>query len=162
MKTLQEWFAEYGESHQNSTNKKIHFGAVPAIFFSIIWLLQSIPAGFIHSFLPESLSAFKPYINYSSILVIIGVLFYLRLSIVIAISMIIMVSVALWSGHYIDQHLAPLWIVGLGVFVISWIVQFYGHKVEGKKPSFFKDLQFLLIGPAWVMSFLYQKIGIKY
>jgi uncharacterized membrane protein YGL010W len=56
----------------------------------------------------------------------------------------------------------PMWAVSLGIFVLAWIGQFYGHKVEGKKPSFFKDLQFLLIGPAWLMHFVYKKIGIPY
>jgi uncharacterized membrane protein YGL010W len=52
--------------------------------------------------------------------------------------------------------------ISLGVFVLAWIVQFYGHKIEGKKPSFLKDVQFLMIGPAWLMHFIYKKIGISY
>jgi uncharacterized membrane protein YGL010W len=52
--------------------------------------------------------------------------------------------------------------ISLGIFVIAWIVQFYGHKIEGKKPSFLKDVQFLMIGPAWLMHFIYKKIGIGY
>jgi len=56
----------------------------------------------------------------------------------------------------------PLWAVSLGIFALAWIGQFYGHKIEGKKPSFFKDLQFLLIGPAWLMHFVYKKMRIPY
>ena len=56
----------------------------------------------------------------------------------------------------------PLWLFSLFVFVVAWIGQFVGHKIEGKKPSFFEDLQFLLIGPAWLMHFLYKKAGISY
>jgi uncharacterized membrane protein YGL010W len=52
--------------------------------------------------------------------------------------------------------------ISLAVFVVAWIVQFYGHKIEGKKPSFLKDVQFLMIGPAWLMHFIYKKIGIGY
>jgi uncharacterized membrane protein YGL010W len=55
-----------------------------------------------------------------------------------------------------------LWMISLGIFVIAWIIQFIGHKVEGKKPSFLKDIQFLMIGPAWLMHFLYKKLGISY
>jgi uncharacterized membrane protein YGL010W len=40
--------------------------------------------------------------------------------------------------------------------------QFIGHKIEGKKPSFFKDILFLLIGPLWLLSFIYKKVGISY
>ncbi len=57
---------------------------------------------------------------------------------------------------------APLWVISLAIFFVAWVGQFYGHKVEGKKPSFFKDIQFLLIGPAWLMHFIYKRLGIPY
>lgn len=47
-------------------------------------------------------------------------------------------------------HLPGLWIYS-AIFVVAWIAQFYGHHVEGKKPSFFADLQFLMIGPLWLL-----------
>jgi uncharacterized membrane protein YGL010W len=56
----------------------------------------------------------------------------------------------------------PLWITSIIIFALAWVGQFYGHAVEGKKPSFLKDVQFLMIGPAWVLAFLYRKLGIKY
>jgi uncharacterized membrane protein YGL010W len=56
----------------------------------------------------------------------------------------------------------PLWVISLIIFFVAWIGQFYGHKVEGKKPSFLKDIQFLLIGPAWLMHFIYKRLGIPY
>ena len=56
----------------------------------------------------------------------------------------------------------PLWQSSVVVFVLAWLGQFYGHRVEGQKPSFFEDLQYLMIGPAWLMSFIYNKLGIKY
>jgi len=56
----------------------------------------------------------------------------------------------------------PLWAISLTLFVLAWIGQFIGHKIEGKKPSFFKDIQFLLVGPAWLMGFIYKRLGINY
>ena len=44
MKTQQQWFDEYAVSHQNKTNQIIHYICVPAIFFSIVGLLMSIPS----------------------------------------------------------------------------------------------------------------------
>ena len=66
--------------------------------------------------------------------------------------------------YYIEQMLVfqNLLYLYIGVFVVAWIGQFIGHKIEGQKPSFFQDLQFLLIGPAWLLSFIYKKIGVKY
>ncbi|HNC31482.1 MAG TPA: DUF962 domain-containing protein, partial [Cyclobacteriaceae bacterium] len=44
MKKIDALFLEYGESHQNPTNKTIHWICVPLIFFSIVGLIASIPA----------------------------------------------------------------------------------------------------------------------
>jgi uncharacterized membrane protein YGL010W len=57
---------------------------------------------------------------------------------------------------------ALVWQVSLAVFVVAWIGQFIGHKIEGKKPSFFDDVRFLLIGPLFVLSFLYRRLKISY
>jgi uncharacterized membrane protein YGL010W len=51
--------------------------------------------------------------------------------------------------------------VSVGLFVAAWIAQFWGHNVEGKKPSFIKDVQFLMIGRLGIMSFIYKKIGLS-
>jgi uncharacterized membrane protein YGL010W len=48
------------------------------------------------------------------------------------------------------------------VFVLAWIGQFIGHKIEGKKPSFFDDLRYLLIGPLFVLAVLYRRLRIAY
>ena len=60
-------------------------------------------------------------------------------------------------GNFWIGKNANLAIVSVVIFIVAWIGQFYGHKVEGKKPSFIKDLQFLLIGPLWVL----KKLGSK-
>ena len=49
-----------------------------------------------------------------------------------------------------------------GVFVLAWIGQFVGHMIEGRKPSFFEDVKFLLVGPAWLLGFIYRRAGIRY
>ena len=90
-------------------------------------------------------------------------LYYIRLSLVMAVGMFIIGFALLAGNSYIDTNFeTPLWKTSLIIFVVAWIGQFIGHKIEGKKPSFFQDLQFLLIGPAWLLSFIYNKFGIKY
>ena len=72
----------------------------------------------------------------------------------------------LWGNHSLAQSLAgssfSLWQMSLLIFAVAWVGQFVGHKIEGKKPSFLEDLQFLLIGPAWLLHFIYKKIGVQY
>jgi len=148
MKSLDQWFADYAVSHQNKTNQRIHFICVPAIFFSIIGMFMSIPT----HFLTNNLSFNNPYIeNWATVLVILLLIFYVRLSIITAIKILILSAVCIFLNYYLAQHV-PLFYTSIAIFVVAWIGQFYGHHVEGAKPSFFKDLQFLLIGPAWVMK----------
>lgn len=158
MKTMQGWLDEYAVSHQNKTNKQLHFICVPLIFFSVLGLLWSIPSSFMNSWLPES---FAEWFNFSTIVVFFGLIFYLRLSFKMFLGFVLVCALSL-SGIRTFDHLGVLLYTSLGIFVSAWIGQFIGHKIEGAKPSFLEDIQFLLIGPAWIMSFLYKKAGISY
>jgi len=148
MKTLNQWFDEYAVSHQNKTNQLIHFVCVPAIFFSIVGMLMSIPTQIISN----TLNLNNPFIeNWAVVLLFAVLIFYLRLSIAMFFKILIF-SILCIIGNYYIGSIFPLFYTSLIIFIIAWIGQFYGHKLEGKKPSFLKDLQFLLIGPAWVIK----------
>ncbi len=160
MKTAQEWFDEYGESHQNSTNKLIHWICVPTIFFSIAGLLVSIPSQSLSSLFPP---AFSAYANYGTIAILLTCIFYFSIYSRILIGMLLFSVFTVWMNVKIMETAeTPLWAISLTLFVLAWIGQFIGHKIEGKKPSFFKDIQFLLVGPAWLMGFIYKRLGINY
>ena len=154
MRTVDQWLNEYGESHKNETNKSIHWICVPAIFFSITGLLYTIK-------LPWIINMHT--INVAMIVILLITLYYLRLSLSLGIGMFFFGILCLFLSHSIEKYgPAPLWLVCIIIFVVAWIGQFYGHSVEGKKPSFLKDIQFLLIGPMWLMSFIYKKMGINF
>lgn len=159
MKTIQQWFDEYAESHQNKTNKLIHWICVPTIFFSIIGLLTAIPSTGLSRFASDTVA---PYINFGSIASALGLLFYLILSPRIFIGMLLFTTLVVWGNVHLQYILdIPLWLFSLTLFIVAWAGQFIGHHIEGAKPSFFKDVQFLLIGPAWLMGFIYNNLGIK-
>jgi uncharacterized membrane protein YGL010W len=153
MKTLNQWFEEYAVSHQNPKNKAIHYICVPAIFFSIVGLIMSIPSDFISNLFQLNLPIIE---NWAFVVLVFVMIFYIRLSVAMAFKIAIFSAICLVLNYYIGQ-VVPLWIFSIGVFVIAWIGQFYGHNIEGKKPSFIKDLQFLLIGPAWVVENIFSK-----
>ena len=148
MRTLDQWFSEYAVSHQNETNQLIHYICVPAIFFSIVGLLMSIPPGPLTGIFPM----YIPFLeNWAVVVLILVLLFYMRLSISMGIKVLLFAALCI-AGNYFIAQAAELWMVSVIIFAVAWIGQFYGHKVEGKKPSFLKDIQFLLIGPAWVIK----------
>jgi uncharacterized membrane protein YGL010W len=157
MRKIDLLLSEYGESHQNETNKAIHWICVPLIFFSVIGLMASIPSGLLQSLFGEN-----PYANWATIALVVAIAYYSTLSITLTLGMTAFAALCLFIARLISESSTPLWAASLFIFVIAWIGQFYGHKVEGKKPSFLKDLQFLMIGPAWLMHFIYKRIGIPY
>jgi uncharacterized membrane protein YGL010W len=154
-KTADEWFEEYGDSHKNKINKLIHWIMVPSIYFTVIGLLWDVPRlDWMGS--PE-------WVNWATMAMIPAMAFYFRMSIPILLGMALFTVLCFVIALWLTANVAmPLWQLSLIIFVVAWIFQFIGHKIEGKKPSFFKDLQFLLVGPAWLMGFIYRAIGIKY
>jgi len=159
MRKIDQLLSEYGESHQNVTNKTIHWICVPLIFWSVVALISSIPAGLLQSIFGDG----SRLANWAVIVLILALLYYITLSVTLSIGMLLFSLLCFYVIQIVVRSaIAPIWMVALIVFVAAWIGQFYGHKIEGKKPSFFKDLQFLLIGPAWLMHFIYKKIGIPY
>ncbi len=159
MRKIDALLSEYGESHQNETNKAIHWICVPLIFLSVVGLIASIPAEIVQSVLREG----SPYANWATVILILVIVYYASLSVFLSFGMMLFAALCLFLINLVVQlDVAPLWLISTIIFVVAWLGQFYGHKVEGKKPSFFKDIQFLLIGPAWLMHFVYKKIGIPY
>ena len=157
-KKFQALLDEYSESHQNVTNKRIHWICVPLIFWSIIALLYSIPNHFL-------VDIFGDYIisNWAVVALIPVFFYYLSLSSSIAFGMIVFITFCLYASDFLLQYSPiPLWLIAVIVFALAWIGQFFGHNIEGKKPSFLKDIQFLLIGPAWLLHFIYKANDIKY
>ena len=161
MRKIDRLLSEYAESHQTMFNKMVHYICVPAIFFSLIGLLACIPLGGIFENLtPEWM---RPYLHVGTLVIVLGLIFYLKLSFILFLGMLLFSSLVLYGIHLLDNFgIAPLWVIMLVIFIVAWIFQFVGHKHEGKKPSFLKDIQFLMIGPAWTLSHLLEALKIKY
>ncbi len=159
MRAIDRLLTEYGESHQHPTNKLVHWICVPTIFWTITAMLWSIK-------LPVELPALGTNLNVALIALTLVLFYYIILSPPLSFGMIVFSFFCLFLSFQLEKVLTPtgfpLWALALILFVVAWIFQFWGHKIEGKKPSFLKDLQFLLVGPAWLMHFIFKKIGLRY
>ncbi len=116
MKTINEWFDEYSESHQNKTNKMIHWICVPTIYFSIVGILAHFSA------------------LLTAVLLALAFIFYARLDIVLAVAMAALTLIMVWL----------IWVLPVGygfyiaLFVFAWIGQFMAIKLKVKSPLFSK------------------------
>lgn len=140
MKAIDQWFDEYGESHRNPTNKALHWICVPLITFSVLGILWAI----------------HPWV--SVLAVAVALAFYATLSWRITAAMLVLSLIML----LILSMMTYVFIPSVAIFILAWVGQFIGHHLEGQKPSFFKDLQFLLIGPIWLLGFVFRAFGIRY
>lgn len=150
MKSVDVWLEEYGESHRNPTNKAIHWVCVPAIVWTVTALIWSIPSPY-------------AWLNWAVVGAVAAMIWYIALSPRLAVGIGLFLLACLGLNAWLESTFAaPLWAIAVVVFVVAWIGQFIGHHIEGRKPSFFKDVQFLLVGPAWLMGFVYRKAGWSY
>jgi uncharacterized membrane protein YGL010W len=145
MRDVHAWFEIYGSSHKNPVNERIHQVCIPVIVLSTLGLLQALPTPF--------------PVHWGVVAAVLAMGFYASLSFTLTIGLALGASTALAVNAAIAQF-APIGWVSAGLFGAAWVAQFVGHHIEGKKPSFFQDLAFLLVGPAWLLGAVYARLGI--
>ena len=153
-RAIDRWFAHYSDDHRNATNQRIHLFAVPLILWSVVALLWCIPVVG---------SWFRPGL-WAALAMVFAWSFYFRASRRLGYGMLAVFVLMAWTTRWLHLTVGTtqLLYLAIGVFVVAWIAQFVGHKIEGRKPSFLTDLTYLLIGPAWVLAKLYRKLGWSY
>jgi len=138
---VDQLLAHYEESHRNPRNERIHFVAIPLIMLSLVGLIYALHPWLAYAFLAASM------------------VYYARLSAVFLGTMALLSLVVLGLVMAMGDKVLP---ISVGIFVAAWVAQFIGHRIEGKKPSFFEDLQYLWVGPIFVISKLFLKLGIRW
>ena len=133
--------AHYAESHRDPRNEAIHCVAIPLIMLSLIGLLHALHPWVAYAFVAASL------------------VYYARLSAVFLLTMVVLTVVGLLLVRAMGDLVLP---ISATIFVVAWIGQFVGHKLEGRKPSFFEDVQYLWVGPLFVLALLFRKLGIRW
>ncbi len=143
----------YGESHRNPINKAIHWLCIPAIMFSLFGLLYAAP------FPMEK----TMWANWATVALAFAMVYYLRLSVPMFFAMLAVGLAMIFGLHKLATSVGDggaMARASLVIFIVAWVVQFIGHKIEGKKPSFMEDVQYLLVGPMWLLHFLFKKAGL--
>jgi uncharacterized membrane protein YGL010W len=112
--------------------------------------------------MPAAIAQVSPWLNVATLFVAAAIVYYFTLSVSLGIGAALGLGAMLYVVSWLDTLSWPLWLTCLLIFVLAWIGQFIGHAIEGKRPSFMKDIQFLLIGPLWLLGHLYRKLGISY
>jgi uncharacterized membrane protein YGL010W len=156
VRTANQWLSDYGDSHRNPANKALHWICVPVILWCLLGMWWVTP-------FPGAVQATLPAANWATVAVLTVCVYYAFLSLRLAIGVLPLLLLMLWSIDAVNHHAhAQLWMICAALFILAWIGQFIGHAIEGRRPSFFKDLQFLMIGPLWLLADAYRRLGIRY
>ena len=97
-----------------------------------------------------------------ALFLLLSLAYYFYLSACLAIGMLIYCAIMYVALYWLAGSTDHLLQIYTALFIIAWIGQFIGHSIEGKRPSFFRDIQFLMIGPLWLLSAVYRKLNIRY
>ncbi|MGB0536872.1 MAG: DUF962 domain-containing protein [Alloalcanivorax venustensis] len=157
MRDLSTFLHDYGDSHRHPVNQWVHIFCVPAIFVSTLGLFWLIPVGQWLGL--EGAAAY--WVNGGTLLALLCMPFYLRLSMGVSLLMLGWLAVSIAVVTLVDRSALSLGWSALVLWLVAWAVQVWGHKVEGKKPSFTDDLVFLLVGPVFVSLELAYKLGLS-
>ncbi|PWK82710.1 DUF962 domain-containing protein [Fulvimonas soli] len=153
MRTMQDWLDSYSADHRNPINQRLHWLCVPPIVWTVIALLWTVPV-------PPAWA--KPG-AWAVLAMFLAFVWYYRLSRRLGLALLLAFALlGLFTGWlYGVLGAVHLRWLAVAVFVLAWIGQFVGHHYEGRRPSFFTDLSYLLVGPAWLMEKLLRRLGFR-
>ncbi|MFK2893231.1 DUF962 domain-containing protein [Dyella flagellata] len=150
---MSEWLASYSQDHQHPINRVLHWICVPLIVWSALALLWTAPV-------PVSLLRPGAWAVFA---IVLAFAWYWKRSHRLGAALLIALAILALICAWLWEPLGPMrmrWLAA-GVFAVAWVGQFVGHLFEGRRPSFFTDLAYLLVGPAWLMDKLLNRIGLK-
>lgn len=150
MKSAQEQLSTYKSVHLNPSNIRLHFVGIPLIITAIVLLLSlvSLP-------LNESLR-----INLAQLFFVVAMIYYILLRWTLAIGLFLFLAPLVYVATIVSD-VNNLYVWAIVVFIVGWLIQFIGHKLERAKPAFVDDLNQLMIGPFFLMAEVYFLVGLE-
>ncbi|MGY4826515.1 Mpo1 family 2-hydroxy fatty acid dioxygenase [Stutzerimonas chloritidismutans] len=151
MKTLTDQLAQYAAYHRDPRNLLTHFIGIPLIVLAVAILLSR-----------PGIEWAGLWLSPAALASLAAAVFYLRLDLRYGLLMSGVLLLCVWLGAVLTGATMALWLgVGVGLFVLGWIIQFIGHYFEGRKPAFIDDLSGLIIGPLFVAAELGFMLGLR-
>jgi len=152
MRSIQENLTQYAAYHRDRRNIATHFVGVPMIVFSIILALNV-----------AHFSVGPVQATLAVVVAVAAILYYVALDVVLGVTMAAILLLMCAGASEITARTTTGGALGwaLGIFVVGWALQYWGHYFEGMKPAFYDDVKQLLIGPVFVLAEAFFLFGAK-
>lgn len=152
MRNLTEQLTQYAAYHRDRRNILTHFVGIPMIVLAVAVLLAR----------PVLAQWGAVALSPATVVTALTVLYYLKLDLRLGVVMAALMALSLWFAQTMAAQSTAAWLtVGIGLFVVGWVIQFVGHYYEGRKPAFVDDLVGLIIGPLFVVAELGFLMGLR-
>ncbi len=155
MRTADLWLTRYSRYHRHPLSRVIHAVSIPLAVVGVTGLLWSVPV-------PGAFGEISPALNWGTAFLLAAVVYYFILSIPLAFGLLPFVLAVTGILGRLDTLTRPLWQIALAALLIAIVLQALAHLLEGRRPRLLEDLQYLMIGPAWLMAGVFRRLGIPY
>ena len=153
MTEVDGWLTRYEETHNDLSYPFVYWAAVPIIVLGTVGLLWVLPV-------PGEFYDISPLLNWGSAFLMVAVVYYFIISVSLAIGMLPFVigiaSLQIWLAH--SDYSAPR--VSAGLLTAGIIGLWLGYRNQRSIRPVLQDLQMMIIGPLWLLSVLYRRVGI--
>ncbi len=153
MRPAEEWLRQYGRHHADGANHLLHRLMIPFFVTSVVGLLWAIPV-------PAAFREATPVLNWGTVFLMAAIVYYFILSISLAFGALPFLALVVWAVMWLDRLAYPLWMSCAALLVTAWMGQRISHRGPGNRPSLIGDLQYVMLGPVWLIAALYRRLGI--
>jgi uncharacterized membrane protein YGL010W len=161
LRRIDVYFNRLDASHQNPTNRLIHWFCVPLMVLGILGMAWALPFPHI-----GFLGQYNGYFNWASFIIAFAIYYYLKLSPLLSYFALFL----LFGISYGVMQLAawehaggpPLALISPLILFAALAGQYIGSKIEGKDESFNDDTRLLHVTPLWMLYSLTKRFGLRY
>ncbi len=148
-----EWLTRFEQIHNDINNTAVYWMAVFMVVVSTTGLLWHLPA-------PPEFHEISPLLNWGSTFLMATAIYYFIISLSLAIGMLPflmgLAAIQLWLA---DSGYPELRVCG-GLLIAGMFGLWFGRRGPGNVRAVLQDLQLLMIGPVWLLSVIYRRLGI--
>jgi hypothetical protein len=155
MSDAQRWLAEYGDSHRQIAAPVIYWPAVVILVVGTAGMLWSLPV-------PAEFVRISPLLNWGSAFLMVAAVYYFIISVPLAIGMLPFMLGVTTILHWLTASRLPAAGVSAGLTAVAVAGLWLGRYSNGFPHAVFRDIQLMMIGPIWLLSNLYRRLGIPY
>lgn len=153
MSETEDWLTRYGNSHATIASPLVYWAAVPLVVLGVVGLLWWIP-------IPEEFESISRLVNWGSLFLMAATVYYFIISVPLAIGMLPFVIGVAWVQVWLESSEYSPVHVSAGFLLAGILGLLLGRRQNRPIARMFKDLQLMMIGPAWLLSVLYRRMGI--